>query len=656
MSTRGDDHLESGIDPPRNARRFQTSVWTLVVLVACCGVILWAARRLWENDDPVRAEARAIQKQAIDALQSAKPAERLTAIHEIERLSHADQTVPIPPLIEALKDPETEVRVAAAEALGLFGDVAAKSQSGQEAVRNAATALIRCLKDPQPGVRTAAATSLARIVSPRGPVAQKSPIDRQAIMDALGRVLGDRDARVRLTAIKVLFSLGSGTGPPKALLAALDDESAENRATAIRSLRFTRQGLNPWVPALLRVASNDRDPSVQGEIFSLWHTHVLTPPAVTSEVVPLLIASLRSRDFEVRVFAASVLWEFGAAANEAIPELLRVLDEPLEPAVATMANQPGIWDPAIQATLALRRIAPGSAEAKTVIAALMEVVRSGPPSRRASAASALGGFGTDAAEAIPVLIHLVDLNEPLEPKAAPDATEIFDAAVSALGRIAPRSAEAKRVIAALMEVVRSGPASRRARAARVLGEFGPDAAEAVPVLLHLIDLNEPLDPKAAPDATEIFDAAVWALGRIAPRSAEAKKVIAALIEVARRPPQQTCLGRLRPRRIRSRCSRGGARSGAAHRTIRPRPEWGSDAGARSCAGQDRAQHAFGSPGHCRTFGPPRVQGPAHGLAVPSFCAPGAGIVWPECRARRAQDSRTQRRSRRGRQKRGGKGA
>ena len=174
-------------------------------------------------------------------------------------------------------------------------------------------------------------------------------------MNALAPVLGDRDAKVRLAAIKALVTLRSGTGPPKALLSALDDASAENRAAAIRSLWSYRQGLNPWVPALLRVASKDPDPSVQDEILSMWNNAVLRPPAVTAEVVPFLIASLRSSDFKVRVLAARLLPYFGAAADEAIPELLRVLNEPLEPGVETMANKPGIWDPAIQAAWALEQ-------------------------------------------------------------------------------------------------------------------------------------------------------------------------------------------------------------------------------------------------------------------------------------------------------------
>jgi HEAT repeat protein len=502
MSTRGDDHLESGTDRPLNARRFQTSVWTLVVLVACCGVVLWAARRLWENYDPVRVEARSIQNRAIAALRSGKSAERVDAVHELQRLTWADRAVAIGSLIGALEDPGTEVRVAAAEALGSIGPIAMRSQSGQESARNAATSLVRCLKDPQPGVRTAAATSLGSILWPRGPVALKSAIDRQAVMDALASVLSDRDARVRLTAIEALVSRDSGTGPPEALLSVLDDESAENRATAIRSLWFYGQGLNPWVPALLRVASKDPDPSVQGEIFSLWNNKRLRPPAVTAEVVPCLIASLQSGDRKVRRLAAELLPEFRAAANVAIPELLRVLNEPLQPGVATTSGESGNPNPAIHAAFALGSIGPGSAKAKHVIAALVEVARNGPRSRRAWAASALGGFGTDAAEAAPVLTQLIEQTVPDE-----DWRPVLLA--RALAKITAETPSARQTIGALVGLLESNEMRVRVPVLRALGEFGPSAAVAIPRIRAL--KNDPALP--------VREAAVAALARIENQSA-----------------------------------------------------------------------------------------------------------------------------------------
>jgi HEAT repeat protein len=537
MSTRGDDHLEPPIDAPQNARRFQTSVWTLVALVACCGVILWAARRLWENYDPVRVEARSIQNRAIAALRSRKSADRVGAVHELQRLNGGDLAVAMSSLIRALEDPETEVRVAAAEALGSIGPTAMRSQaissligaledpetevrveaakalgsigptvmrsqSGQEGVRNAATALVRRLKDPQPGVRTAAATSLGSILWPSGPVALNSATDRQAVMDALASVLRDRDARVRLTAIKALVSRGSGAGPPKALLMALDDESAENRATAIGSLWFYGQGLNPWVPALLRVASKDPDPSVQGQIFSLWNNKRLSPPAVTVDAVPCLIASLQSGDRKVRRLAAQLLGEFRAAANAAIPELLRVLNEPLQPGVVTTSGESGDPDPANHAAFALGFIGPGSAEAKRVIEALVEVARNGPRSRRAGAASALGGFGTDAAEAAPVLTQLIE-------QTVPDQDWHPVLLARALAKITADTPSARQPIVALVGLLESNEMRVRVPVLRALGEFGPSAAVAIPRIRTL--KNDPALP--------VREAAAAALARIENQSA-----------------------------------------------------------------------------------------------------------------------------------------
>jgi HEAT repeat protein len=88
-------------------------VGALTVLVACCGILLWAGRSLWESQHPAIAAAR--------GLRAKSPAARLNAIRELTDLGIRDSTVAIAPLIAALEDPAAEVRVAAAEALGHFG-------------------------------------------------------------------------------------------------------------------------------------------------------------------------------------------------------------------------------------------------------------------------------------------------------------------------------------------------------------------------------------------------------------------------------------------------------------------------------------------------------------------------------------------------------
>src|SRR5262249_36153605 len=90
MSTDSETSVNPGTDAPKRASRLQTGVRTLIVLVACCAAVLWAWRHLSENYDPVRSEARSIQERAIGALRSGRPAERLAAIVELQRLCSED--------------------------------------------------------------------------------------------------------------------------------------------------------------------------------------------------------------------------------------------------------------------------------------------------------------------------------------------------------------------------------------------------------------------------------------------------------------------------------------------------------------------------------------------------------------------------------------
>src|SRR5262249_25720126 len=94
----------------RNSRRLQTGVRGLIVVVACCGVITWAARTVWESQHPAIAAAR--------GLGSPKPSDRARAARELMATGVNEPGLATLPLIAALGDPEAEVRAAAADALG----------------------------------------------------------------------------------------------------------------------------------------------------------------------------------------------------------------------------------------------------------------------------------------------------------------------------------------------------------------------------------------------------------------------------------------------------------------------------------------------------------------------------------------------------------
>jgi HEAT repeat protein len=540
MSTNSDGSSNSGAetDGQKRVRRPQSGLRTLIALVACCAVILWAWRYLSENYDPLLVESRSLQRRAIGTLRSSKQAERLAAIRELGRPDSANSSIVVPRLIGALEDPVAEVRVAAAEALGLIdfglvkegsggetireaatalirslkdpesavrlaaaetlgsiGPSVLKSGSGGETVRDSATALTRCLKDPEPGVRAAAVTSLGMIASTSPADMATPPIDRKDLMDALVETLGDRDANVRLAVIKAMASHPSESGdPPKALAEGLKDESAENRAAAVSGLNSFRQGLDPLVPLLLRLFERDPDPYVREQCFSTLSV-AFKPPAITAAVVPVLTASLRSEDAQVRSQVVWLLSVFRADARAAIPELLRILNEPLDPQVAPDRNPFSPVDPASDAASVLGSIAPSSAEEKEVIAALIEVARSGPRSRCGSAAYALGEFGPAAEEAVPVLTKVLNDATP------DDKFEHEASAVFALGRIAPDTSSADQAVAALLPVLHSKNWLAQTNAIEALPRFGPKAAAAIPRLRALKDDRD----------TNVRDAAAKAL-------------------------------------------------------------------------------------------------------------------------------------------------
>ena len=133
----------------------------------------------------------------------------------------------------------------------------------------------------------------------------------------------------------------------------------------------------------------------------------------------------------------------------AIPDLIRVMNEPLDPHVDAVTSPRYNLDPASEAAWSLGRVSfRVSQEAKKVIAALIEVVQSGPASRRGWAAVALGEF-KEVVEAVPVLIKL--LNE----AASDDKFERASSAAAALGKIASETSAADGVIAALLPALDS---------------------------------------------------------------------------------------------------------------------------------------------------------------------------------------------------------
>jgi HEAT repeat protein len=420
-------------------------------------------------------------------------------------------------VLPVLADPDAGARAAGAEALGMVGSSAVRSASDSGVTREAVDALTGLLKDQDPGVRGAAAKSLGTIagtaVGPgggrrRGRAAKtaKAPssspaIDPAVIVASLLGLLGDRDAEVRQAALIGLRDSAPGSigQPPQPLIASAEDSSADNRMIAVGILATYSSGLDPLVPVLLRHLEQD-EPAVHDACSTALGR--IEPSALTSAVIPNLIAGLGNHDRDVRKHLVTLLGGLKPDPRLAVPPLIKVLHETDESDLATVAGRTisiAYEGPAQEAAKVIGRIAPGTPAADEAISALADVVRSGPPKRRAAAAEALGKFGPAAARTIPAM--LAYLHESLSSK---EATVDGASAAEALGRIAPGTSSAPEAVTALTTALKCDSASTRRGALRALKSFGPAAAQAIEVL-RSIEKNDPT-PNVRKDAASTLEA------------------------------------------------------------------------------------------------------------------------------------------------------
>src|SRR5207248_10368781 len=139
------------------------------------------------------------------------------------------------------------------------------------------------------------------------------------------------------------------------------------------------------------------------------------------DAVPALRQALKGYDPKIRAAAASVLAAIGAEAEQAVPELLKALDDgtALVQAKAALtlvtlvsAGVPGVLDKAREADRTMHwaqpmiRVPFGKAPADGV-AALIKQLRDPNPQDRARAALALAQFGDEAKPAMQALARAV---------------------------------------------------------------------------------------------------------------------------------------------------------------------------------------------------------------------------------------------------------
>jgi HEAT repeat protein len=507
-----------------SVRRRAPGVGALIALAAGCAVIFCVWRASWDQDQPLET--------AVRGLDSGDPARRSEAIREVSELGFRQPGEPIRLLIPVLKDREAGVRKAAVDSLGLLGANAIGVGDSPDEARATTAALLELTRDPDDRVRAAVAMALAGIVSTAARPGARIPIvatkaapsaldiDCEAVSAVLAGALTAPDESLRQAAIIGLGAVAprvSG-GPPPALIRALDDGSVTIRAAAAAALGHYAHGLDPAIPPLIRHLE-DEEPHARSACAEALRA--IRPPAVSPAVAPAVLAALRVSDHTARASLVMLLGRLKPDPGAAVPVLLAILREAADPGVPAAGPDRGVAEsgpnPGDAAAEALGRVAPGTPRAAEVMAALLEIVRSGPPRRRAAAAEALGDFGPAAVAAAPVLIGLAKEARSIEAvtPASDEATVALGrtslAAIRALGKIAPGTPAADEALSAVIEALRAPWVGTRWQALRALPAFGPKAAAVLPAIRELRDRDT---------ASLVRQAASEALSKIEARSSD----------------------------------------------------------------------------------------------------------------------------------------
>lgn len=483
---------------------WRISVKTLIVLVATCAVIFWSIRTLWE-DVPVN--------RLVKSLHYGDPSDRRDAATNLGSVGSEDLEVVIPALIGALRDGDEGVRSTVARSLGLSGGFALRSGLNPGLVSTAVRGLVAALEDVRPSVRAAAAGGLYVVYS----AATGSPVVKdyaneqgqhlyvvfsgaavsaqsnavtgllpsETVIHPLVALMGDGSEAVRAAAATALGPVGrmASVAPPPELVAILEADAApEVRAAAAAAIAYFRTGLDPATVALLR-ALEPEEPQVRTNCESALRA-IQGDKNVRLSVatVPALTATLASRQRLVRFHAAALLAKFGPEAESSVPALLTVLREPLDSGMLDFGIRAYLWDPALNAARALGRVAPGTPRAKEVVAGLIETLRK-PRSieRGTTVVQVLAGFTLAELEpALPVLIETIR-------RSTLDDRFLGPAAARTLGQIAPGTSWAGDAAAVLTAALESPSPSTQDAAAKSLGGFGRQAAEAMSRLRALVE-------------------------------------------------------------------------------------------------------------------------------------------------------------------------
>jgi len=367
----------------------------------------------------------------------------------------------IPFLIKHLGQGSQEERD---HALYALGEVGYRSETAMEAIMG-------MLASDDPTTQLIAMSALGKL-----------RVGAEAAVPRILSLLKGADHEYMWSAADALADFGRPALPH--LLKGLEEEEPMVRLGVIHAFREMDPTPDEAVPALVERLEKDQDPGVRSaaaQALGLTRTD-------RKEVMIALAQGMFDGDATVRQVSAQALTWQGPAPVEALPTLIRALKmdgrvpqnaatalgrmgPEAAPAVPALMEVIGNWTDGyfVEAVRALGQIGPA---AKPAVPAIIEVLRGsqrGPSPKMskagAAAAEGLGSIGDT--DAIPALAAVVRQGKV-------DSTR--RKAAESLLKLGPPA------LSALIEAVQKGDDRGREIAIRTLGEFGPEAAVAIPAV------------------------------------------------------------------------------------------------------------------------------------------------------------------------------
>ena len=398
------------------------------------------------------------------------------AIHALERLGDTYNTV-IPPLLNALKDANPQVRSAAISAVGRAGHCAP----------TVLPILIGAFDDPNPGVTESATLELAKCIWER-----KLPSSIERLVPAFVNAVQSTNINQQVNALSALAGMGTNAC---AALPLLLNKFRDEKGDVQEEAAFALGQIDPaWKPKAVQFLVDKLEGATNSQtkwrpIYRLGSLGADARPGV-----PALVNVVRHEKKDLAVRAIDALGEIGPAASQAIPVLVDALNDPDE-------------NMRLDAAFYQWKIDPRQAE--VVVPALAGLLKG--RDFRWAAAYFLGLIGPQAKGAIPALTE--SLGDP--------DIGVRGLACHAIYKIEPQKAG---LIVPVFTRLLSEEArlDNLLRHITILGEIGTQAGPAMPVLIQHLNHGDPQIRLAAAKAVLEID------------RGPTKSVIGALAEMVRR--------------------------------------------------------------------------------------------------------------------------